>query len=84
MSRTYAAIALSSSPESATILERALETCSPVGSGAGAVSRSHSPGRLAAHRAHQADQRRLRREALDHARAALDLAVAALLDVVGE
>ena len=43
MSRTYAAIAPSSSPESATILERALETCSPVGSGAGAVSRSHSP-----------------------------------------
>ena len=42
MSRTYAAIAPSSSPEMATILARALETCSPVGSGEGAASRSHS------------------------------------------
>lgn len=43
MSRTYAAIAPSSSPESATILERALETCPSVGFGAGAASRSHGP-----------------------------------------
>ena len=37
MSRTYAAIAPSSSPESATILERALETCPSVGSETGNV-----------------------------------------------
>lgn len=43
MSRTYAAIAPSSIPESAAILERALVTCPPVGSGTGKSSRSHRP-----------------------------------------
>ena len=43
MSRTYAAVAPSSSPESATILALALPSCSPVGSGTGAATISHSP-----------------------------------------
>ena len=43
MSRTYAAVAPSSSPESATILALALPSCSSVGSGTGAATISHSP-----------------------------------------
>lgn len=42
MSRTYAASALSSSPDSAAILALALLSCSAVGSGDGAATRSHS------------------------------------------
>lgn len=96
MSRTCAAIAPSSSPDSATILALALFSCSSAGSGAGAAplpwplghGRVHVPPvgpvleRLAADRPHEADRRLLRREALNYTRTALYFSIVALLHVI--